>query len=151
MPRPPERDPVPGAPLWLGAGGLVPFVTLAGSLWVAPEQFHPVILDWLRTYSAVILSFVGAVHWGVALVHPAMNEHDRAIVMSWSVVPALVAWLGLFMQLRSGVALTAAMFVVHYTMDRQLSTRFPLPGWYMRLRFGLTVVVVTCLAVAAIR
>lgn len=138
-------------PLWLGAGGLVPFVVLTGALWVAPPEYHPFLVDWLRTYAAVILSFIGAVHWGIALTHPAMNEHDRSVVMSWSVVPALVAWIGMLMQLRTGLALTAAMFVVHYTMDRQLAARFPLPEWYMRLRGGLTAVVVVCLAFAAVR
>lgn len=151
MPTAPDRPPVPSAPLWLGAGGLVPFVVLAGAIWVAPEPFRPALYDWLRSYAAVILSFIGAVHWGIALAHRDMSQSDRAVVMGWSVVPALVAWVGLVMSLRAGITLTAAMFVAHYTMDRQLAARFPLPDWYLRLRAGLTVVVVACLAVATIR
>lgn len=151
MASPPERVPVPTVPLWLGAGGLIPFVVLTGGLWVTPPEYHPTLLDWLRTYAAVILSFIGAVHWGIAMAHREMTEPDRAVVMGWSVVPSLVAWVGLLMPPRTGLALTAAMFVVHFTMDRQLATRFVLPGWYLRLRGGLTVVVVTCLAMVAIR
>lgn len=151
MSLPTDPAPVPSVPLWLGAGGLIPFVLLAGGLWVVPPEYHPVLHDWLRTYAAIILSFVGAVHWGVAMLHRDMAEQDRAVVMGWSVVPALVAWIGLLMQLRAGLALTAAMFVLQYTMDRQLGARFPLPPWYLRLRRGLTVVVVACLAMAAIR
>lgn len=151
MAPPPERVPVPAVPLWLGAGGLFPFVVLAGGLWVTPPEYHPTLLDWLRTYAAVILSFIGAIHWGIALTHRDMPAADQSTVMTWSVVPSLVAWVGLLMQPRPGLALTAAMFVVHYTMDRQLASRFPLPGWYLRLRGGLTVVVVACLAVVAIR
>ncbi|MBK8015578.1 MAG: DUF3429 domain-containing protein [Betaproteobacteria bacterium] len=151
MPLPPDRVPVPAVPLWLGAGGLVPFVLLAGALWVVPAEFHPVIHDWLRTYAAVILSFIGAIHWGIAMTHRDMADADRSVVMGWSIVPALVAWVGLLMQLRAGIVLTAAMFVVHYSMDRQLASRFPLPGWYLPLRRGLTVVVVACMAVAAMR
>jgi hypothetical protein len=151
MPPPPDHVPVPAVPLWLGAGGLVPFIVLSGALWLTSPEFHPVIHDWLRTYAAVILSFIGAIHWGLAMVHREMQEADRGLVMAWSVVPSLVAWGGLLMELRAGIALTAAMFVVHYTMDRQLAARFALPGWYMPLRRGLTFVAVACLAVAALR
>jgi hypothetical protein len=47
--------------------------------------------------------------------------------------------------------LTATMFVIQYTMDRTLVQRFAFPIWFLRLRSGLTVVVVACLAVAALR
>jgi hypothetical protein len=151
MPPPPDHVPVPAVPLWLGASGLIPFILLAGALWISPVDYHPVLHDWIRTYAAVILSFIGAIHWGVAMVHRDMTDHDRAVLMGWSVVPSLVAWLGLLMPLRTGLALAAAMFIVHYTMDRQLVTRFDLPGWYLRLRGGLTAVVVVCLGIAAIR
>ena len=151
MPPPPAPVPVPAVPLWLGAGGLVPFVVLSGGLWVAPPEYQPVLHDWLRTYAAVILSFIGAIHWGVAMLHRDMSEADRAVVLGWSVVPALVGWFGLLMPMRTGLALTAAMFVVHFTMDRQLAARFDLPGWYLRLRGGLTVVVVSAIVLAAAR
>lgn len=151
MLSPPPRSPVPSAPLWLGAGGLVPFIVLAGALWIVPAEYHPTLHDWLRTYAAVILSFVGAVHWGIALLHRDMGDQDRAVVMAWSVVPGLVAWVSLLMSLRTGLTLTGAMFVIHYTMDRTLASRFPIPDWYLRLRSGLTIVVVACLGVAAIR
>lgn len=146
-----DREPVPAVPLRIGAAGLVPFVALSGALWLVPAAYHPTLYDWLRTYASVILSFVGAIHWGVALVHRDMRDADRTVVMIWSAVPALVAWLGLLMPLKSGLVLTAAMFVVHYTMDWQLATRFAVPGWYLRLRGGLTAVVVVCLACTALR
>jgi len=151
MLSPPSQSPVPSAPLWLGAGGLVPFIVLTGALWIVPVEYHPTLQDWLRTYAAVILSFVGAVHWGIAMLHRDMNDQDRAVVMGWSVVPGLVAWVALLMSLRPELTLTGAMFVIHYTMDRQLATRFPIPDWYLRLRSGLTIIVVACLGIAAIR
>ncbi|MEO8040185.1 MAG: DUF3429 domain-containing protein [Betaproteobacteria bacterium] len=148
--RPPE-EPVPPIPLWLGAGGLIPFVVLAGAIWVSDEAYRVIAYEWLRTYAAVVLSFVGALHWGFAMLHPKMSEHDRNTVMGWSVVPALVAWLALLAPLRHGLALTGSMFALHYAMDRALVLRFDIPGWYIRLRGGLTIVVVICLAAAAVR
>lgn len=138
-------------PSWLGIAGAVPFITGAGAMWVLPPDLQLVAAEWLRTYAAVILSFVGAVHWGFAMLHPRLDARDRDVVWSWSVVPALVAWVGLLLSLRAGLTLSAAMFVVHWTMDRQFAARFGLPPWYLRLRGGLTAVVVTCLIVAALR
>lgn len=151
MLSPPPTSPVPSAPLWLGAGGLVPFVLLSGGLWVLPDAYRPTLLEWLRTYAAVILSFVGAVHWGIAMLHRDIPDRERAVIMGWSVVPALVAWVGLLITPSSGLTLIGAMFVIHYSMDRQVAGRFPIPGWYLRLRAGLTIVVVACIGIAAIR
>lgn len=148
----PEREaPVPPVPLWLGAGGLIPFILLTGAVWLVPAEYRPVAFDWLRTYAACILSFVGALHWGFALAHPDPRPADRDLLMAWSVIPALVAWLSLLVQLRPGLVLTGAMFAIHYSMDRALARRFPVPDWYPRLRGGLTLIVVACLALAALR
>jgi hypothetical protein len=148
----PEPDPpVPPVPLWLGAGGLIPFIVLTGAVWVVAPEYRPVAYDWLRTYAACILSFVGALHWGSAMVHPDMKPADRDLLMGWSVIPALVAWLSLLVHLRPGLVLMAAMFVIHYSMDRALVRRFRFPEWYVRLRGGLTLIVTACLAVTALR
>lgn len=151
MARPEPDPPVPSVPLWLGAGGLIPFIVLTGAAWVVPPEYLPVAYDWLRTYAACILSFVGALHWGFAMVHPELRPADSDLLMRWSVVPALVAWVSLLAPLRPGLVLAGAMFVIHYTMDRALVHRFRFPAWYVRLRGGLTLVVVACLAVTALR
>ena len=55
----------PAPALLLGAGGLVPFVCLP-----VLDALHPaseLLLQALATYAAVILSFVGALHWGYAV------------------------------------------------------------------------------------
>jgi hypothetical protein len=142
--------PIPTLPLWLGAGGAVPFIVLAGSLWLLPVDQQMVAIEWLRAYAAVILSFVGAVHWAFAMLHPRLPDRDRDTVYAWSVVPALVAWVGLLLSVRPGLLLTAAMFVVQWTMDHQFVTRFGgVPDWYLRLRAGLTAVVSSCLVLVA--
>ena len=51
---------------WLGYGGLLPFVGLAALAGFDPHH----LLAWsdaLVGYGAVILSFIGALHWGVAM------------------------------------------------------------------------------------
>lgn len=136
---------IPPAALWLGAGGLLPFVVLTGALYATPEANGTIFLFWLTAYAASILSFVGAIHWGIALAHPSMSASDRGVFMTWSVVPALAAWAALLLPARTGVLLMVATFVVHYAADYQLAQRFVLPAWHLRLRAALTAVAVACL------
>lgn len=143
-----DPDPIPRPAFWLGTGGLVPFVVLTSALFALPEHTRPQVLNWLIAYGAVILSFVGALHWGVAMVHTQMRDTDRTVFMAWSVVPALAAWVALLLPAKTALLLMAATFVVHFAADRQLAQRFALPPWYLRLRAGLTGVVAPCLLLA---
>jgi hypothetical protein len=144
-------DPIPRAPFWLGTAGLLPFVVLTSALYALPDGNTPMVLVWLTAYAAVILSFVGAIHWGVAMVHEQMPEAERGVFMAWSVVPALAGWVALLLPAKTGLLLLGATFAVHYASDRQFAQRFALPRWYLRLRGGLTGVVVLCLVLAAVR
>jgi hypothetical protein len=146
MSEPPA--PIPQAALWLGTGGLVPFVLLTGALYALPQANAAVLLFWLTAYATAILSFVGAIHWGIALAHPSMSDSDRSVFMTWSVVPALAAWVALLLPARTGILLMIATFIVHYAADRQLAQRFVLPAWYLKLRVALTGVAVLCLLLA---
>jgi len=150
MPEPDRRRSIPKTPLWLGTGGLVPFVMLASATWAMPEAYTPTLLFWLTSYAAVVLSFAGAVHWGIALLHPDMSEQDQSVFMTWSVVPALVGWVSLLMPSKTGLLLLIASYVIQYAADRQLAQRFRIPAWYLRLRTGLTSVAVLCLGLALV-
>jgi Protein of unknown function (DUF3429) len=150
MTHPIMRPPMPKVPFWIGAGGLVPFVALSGAVWAAPEAYTPALLNWLSSYAAIIGSFLGAVHWGVALLHPAMTEQDRGVFMTWSIVPALAGWFSLLMPMKTCLLMLIATYVIQFAADRQLASRFNVPDWYLRLRSGLTPVAVLCLALALI-
>jgi hypothetical protein len=140
---------IPRTPLLLGAAGLVPFVALALMLWALPVGYTETAVQWLLAYSAIILSFVGALHWGVALVHPEMGHRERGLLMGWSVVPALVAWVALALPPLAGTLVMLLMFIVQLVADHVLVRHFPVTPWFLHLRQRLTVVVVVCLALAA--
>ncbi|MEP7208735.1 MAG: DUF3429 domain-containing protein [Casimicrobiaceae bacterium] len=140
--------PAPGAAVALGVGGLVPFVALA-LLAVLVPQWYAIWLDALATYGAVILAFVGALHWGYAL--RAGTSGPRAwLQYGWSVVPALVGWLSLQTPVWTCLRLQAAMLVACLAVDRAMRRIEPFPTWFMRLRALLTVVAVAALAGASI-
>lgn len=131
--------PIPALPravAWLGYGGLLPFAGLAlarlaglGDPWVAPA---------LLAYGAVILSFVGALHWAFAMTLPALGERQRVQLFVWSTVPALVAWPALLAGPEAGALLLVAGFGAHYLQDRRLAARASLPSWYLPLRLRLS-------------
>jgi hypothetical protein len=91
---------LPGAVAWLGYGGLVPFVGLAAAS-VLDENHAVYWADGLFAYGAIILSFIGALHWGYALsLGASISEAARArrnACFAWSVVPSLIAWLALLL------------------------------------------------------
>jgi len=144
-------SPMPKVPFWIGAGGLVPFVVLSGATWAAPQAYTNMLLNWLTSYAAIIGSFLGAVHWGVALLHPAMTEQDRNVFMTWSIVPAMAGWLSLLMPAKTCLLMLIAIYAIQFGADRQLASRFNLSDWYLRLRSSLTPVAILCLALPLIQ
>ena len=60
------------------ATGLLPFLATALLSWIAAEDWRGVALYALAAYGAVILSFLGAVHWGLALRAPASEAEAAA-------------------------------------------------------------------------
>lgn len=132
---------------WLGYGGLLPFVGTALALALDPHH----TAQWLATlkgYAAVILSFVGALHWGFAMAHPAIAARNGAALYAWSVVPSLLGWVALLVPHTLGLALLIGGFAAHAAQDWRLVRQLPLPSWYLPLRLQLSTVACLCLASA---
>ncbi|HBH39508.1 MAG TPA: DUF3429 domain-containing protein [Curvibacter sp.] len=142
----------------LGYGGLLPFVVGALGLLLLPKG-HALWQAMLLGYAAIILSFVGALHWGFAMSAPAANAPR---LYTWSVVPALLGWLALLLpgvlpllgsDSRTGTAMAAVLLILayaaHYLQDRRLGRVQPLPHWYLPLRLRLSSGAVLALAVLA--
>jgi len=121
----------------LGYGGVLPF--LAGLIVVVAAGDGPV-RDWASrltlAYGAVILSFLGAVHWGRLLERGTLQ--DAPTVAFWSVLPAVVGWATLALPVSFAAPVQVLAFVEVYLMDRQLLRREPTAGSYLRLRARLT-------------
>ncbi len=82
-----SQDSIPPLAMLMGCGGLVPFFLCAGAAHSGVALWSGIALVICGIYGAVILSFIGAVHWGLAI------HGDRSpLWFVWSVVPALYAW-----------------------------------------------------------
>lgn len=130
---------IPPIVAWLGYGGLLPFVALAAAAWV-DSNHSSLCRDALVGYGAVILSFVGALHWGFAMSQSDMTTNQRTHSFVWSVVPSLLAWIALLMTPKYAVMLLVAGFLIHFWQDRRLVQLVNLPAWYLPLRLKLTLV-----------
>lgn len=146
-----DNHPVtpPAVVAWLGYGGLLPFVflTLAGLL---DRDHGPLWSDALNAYGAIILSFVGALHWGFAMSLRGLNDSQRSAAFIWSVVPALLAWPALLMPAILAAPLLIAGFVANSLRDRHLGRQAELPAWYLPLRFRLSGVACVCLGIGTL-
>ncbi len=143
VPAPSPDATPPRHVAWLGYGGLVPFVGLAAAslLGVQPRATSLALL----AYGAVILSFVGALHWAFAMLLPQLAVMRRTWMYAWSTVPALMAWCALLLEPRVGSVMLVVAFALHYVQDRRLSAQGLLPAWYLPLRLRLSTVASVCL------
>lgn len=140
--------PRAGPPSWalrLGYAGLIPFVAGALLVWLVWPEAHPYATMALSSYAAVIVSFLGGIHWGIGF-----READPPPgLFVWGVVPSLVAWAAVMMPPSAGLVIHAVMLVVCYLVDRRVYPVHGLARWLV-LRFRLsTVAALSCLLGAA--
>ncbi len=148
MPRQPINS-IPTVVVLLGYGGLIPFVCLTAAT-IFSARYSDASGHSLLIYAAVILSFVGAINWGVAMASSDLSEAQRNYLWIWSVAPALLAWLAHFFQPTVASGIMIAGFIAQYVQDRHLARTTSLSVWYIPLRLRLTSVACACLAIASV-
>lgn len=118
------------AAAWMGYLGLLPFLAGGAGPWFGLDW----LAGWLIAYGAVILSFVGAIHWGVA-----MGRRNPSPEWFYaSVMPALVGWIALLLPGLIGLPLLVAGFIGWRVWEYR-GMAPGLPRWFRRLRTALTV------------
>ena len=155
---------LPPLALLLGLGGLIPFlacglgsVTAGGA--VPPERALLALIE----YAAIILSFLGAVHWGLALAAPD-RAPDRAqavhatpgqpaadgVRLALGVLPALLGWSALLVSVAAAPAIALALLIAGFLATTAVEARGTrdglVPAGYMRMRWLLTLIVVAVLS-----
>jgi hypothetical protein len=149
---------LPPAAIGLGIAGLVPFIGLGiAALATSDDVAAQRILLALVAYGAVILAFLGGVHWGFVL-HPAalpagMDAGTRrdATRLGLGVLPSLIGFAALLTPLLGVPEVGLAVLIVGYlatiVTEMRLRRRDLVPAGYMTLRWALSVVVLIVLVV----
>ena len=139
-------DPVdarPEMPRFLGWAGLIPFAVAALCTHSGVDGL--VLYGFLggTGYAAVILAFLGAVHWGLAMQD---NRHNYWYV--WAVTPSLLATVTLMLfDMQWRLVALIPLFGLVWSVDMQAAQRGLFPRWYMALRSQLTIGAIISLSV----
>ena len=138
---------------WVGYLGVAPFALALALAMTATSGLLPGSADWALDYAeslalgwgAIILTFVAAVHWGLAL---AGVWTWSAGSMAGAIVPSMVALTALLTGGVQGLAVLVAGFGLFWLYEhRHCADR--MPADYLRLRRTLTLSVCALLTLTA--
>ncbi|MEL6966114.1 MAG: DUF3429 domain-containing protein [Pseudomonadota bacterium] len=132
----------------LSLGGVLPFLALTLFLVLvnASHPLHSLALDGLKTYGAVILSFLGGIRWGLAL--EATDRQAASRIHIASVVPSLLGWFALFLPDATGLAVLAVGFAAQGAWDSFAGQAGTFRNWFVQIRMVITTIVVVLLGLA---
>ncbi|WAC74936.1 DUF3429 domain-containing protein [Roseateles sp. SL47] len=141
-----ERTVVPANPigLRLGYAGLFPFLLGAVLAWLVRDDAHFYTILGLTNYAAVVVSFLGAIHWGLAFRQAVPSPSPYV----WGVVPSLMAWVASMMPPNAGLVVHGVMLIVCYVVDRRLYPALGASAW-LTMRFRLSAMAALCCFLAA--
>ena len=139
-------DLIPFTAKWLGYAGALPFFGLSAALFGTGDGISDIFLPSqisfaLLSYGAIILSFLGGLHWGRAVT----CSEDRLIfparmALIWSVSLSLTGWFALFLPLFWAAVILLAGFAAALTADLIWLKKGYWPYWMRGLRVQLSYV-----------
>lgn len=142
----PAQAPLAGAPshlAWaMGIAGLFPFVAGAALQWFSPPGWRMLAASALLTYGAVIVSFLGGIHWGLAM-RGGSPANARLV---WGVTPSLLGWLAILLDAPWGHVVLTLSLLACFAVDRVVYRAMGLAAW-LPLRAVLTAVAAVSVAV----
>ena len=125
----------------LGYLGSLPFIALAVTISVANADAVVIAKSALYLYGAIILSFLGGLHWGRIASKETVISSDKWILL-YSVVPSLIGWFSFL--LKFFWSHTAWMliigFLASYFMDRLFIKDGTFKSFMGSLRLNLTII-----------
>lgn len=123
----------------LMASGALPFISLAGLALLDAGDVRGYQIDQIATaYGAVILSFLGGIRWGEAVV----RGHSSTLFLS--VLPSLAGFSALLIDSFNGTIILMTGFAAQAIWDFMAPGSLPI--WFIRLRVLISTVVIACLA-----
>ena len=103
------------------------------------------IVNLPKYYGSIILTFLGAVYWGIILYDSRkdlISEKVKTYIICWSIIPSLWSGLILIFNHNITIIILALCFMVVQFVDEYIIKYFKFPIWYLFLRRSLTIVVI---------
>lgn len=126
----------------LGWAGVLPFAAWTLVAWTGAPNW---LMELLVGYGVLILAFMGGTLWTSALDKP--QEPEAPLIASILIV--LAALPAFVLPAISAALLLAVLFALHWTAE-YLWVRKAQPGWYRRMRMGITASVIALLILAVL-
>ena len=134
----------------LGYSGTIPFISLAVILLLDASSTTPaasgpaasgLAASALHLYGAIILSFLGGLHWGRIACNPDIKPSDKWFLI-YSVIPSLMGWSSyLLSDIWQGAALMLiAGFIISYVIDIRFIRLGAWQSWMKPLRTNLNLI-----------
>ncbi|KKY33173.1 putative mitochondrial inner membrane protein 1 [Diaporthe ampelina] len=92
-------------------------------------------------YGAVIISFLGAIHWGLEYAEKHPDKARTTFRYGLGVLAPVLAWPTMIMPVQYALTAQFGAFVFMYFADARATTRGWAPTWYGTYRFVLTAIV----------
>ena len=127
--------------------GLLPFFFGLIDLLLNKDNLFFVI-NLPKYYGSVILTFLGAVYWGIILNDSNKNlitEKVKTFTICWSIIPSLWSGLILIFSHNITIIILALCFIIVQFVDEFIIKYFKFPIWYLFLRRSLTIAVISIL------
>lgn len=125
----------------IGIAGIVPFALITFACWVVHPEWLGYLINAQLYYGIAILSFLGGLHWGVALLSDGADDALVRRALLWGVMPTLIAWFSM-VRMEIGFLVQIGGFIAAYRADKRLYQACGVPEWFLQLRLHMTRVVV---------
>ena len=106
------------------------------------------VINLPKYYGSIILTFLGAVYWGIVLndIHKnLMSDKVKTLIICWSIVPSLWSGLILIFDYNITIIILALCYIIVQIIDEFIIKYFKFPMWYLFLRRSLTIIVIIIL------
>ena len=132
--------------------GLLPFAALFVMALLNTDLFAATARSAYAAYGAIIVSFLGGIHWGYAILLTkstqgrASSSSDQLANSHFVIsnVVALIAWASvLFHSFTLTLGVQIAALLVALAADRRAFRIAMIPGWFFNLRKLITLLVVS--------
>ncbi len=142
-----QQSRLPPLAIVLSIAGVAPFVMCALTAIRGDTANDPFSMVALLAYGAVVLSFIGAVHWGFVI--EGAKEPAERLRLALGAVPGLLGWgavlLGLAGEGIIGLVVIIAALIGTAIVETRAHRIGLVPRGYLILRWALTVTVVALL------
>lgn len=131
-----------GPAMIMSVFSIIPFIGCAVALLLLGKEnpvFGPVV-EMFKTWSAIILAFMGGVRWGSTV----FSVGESASKMSASTLLPVAGWLALFVSGPFGVLILLLIYCAQGAWDSFSGTMSNEPGWYSPVRIMFVLLIVAC-------